>query len=51
VPHCLRGGGEPAGITQERPDHRRDQWAHAEQLLLQRPAARLAAGERRDLRA
>ena len=54
VLHCvadrLAGGGEPAGVAQERPDDRRDQQPDPIQLAGQGLAARLAAGERRDLR-
>lgn len=51
VPHCLRGGGEPAGIAQERLDHRGHQQAHGEQFTSQRLARGLPAGEPGDLRA
>jgi hypothetical protein len=51
VSHGLSRGGEPAGIAQERPDDRRHQRPGPIQFLLQDPAARLVAGERRDLRA
>jgi hypothetical protein len=50
VPDGLGLRGEPAGVAQESPDHRGDQRTGPEQLLLQRTAAGLAPGERRDLR-
>ena len=49
MPDGLGGGGEPAGITQERPDDRRDQRPYPVQFPGQGLAGDLAAGERGDL--